>query len=118
MGRFKSFNRLCAYSGLAPRVSGSGEKIYHGQLNTNRRKNLQWILLENVYHFVRSSEKALEKFRSIERRKGYNTAKVVLARDMLKIIYHVLKERRPYYRNGLDYKNGRDKIQSMAAAAL
>ena len=118
IGRFKSFNRLCAYSGLAPRVSGSGEKIYHGQLNINRRKNLQWILLEIVFHYVRSSEKAQEKFKRIERTKGYNTAKVVLARDMLKIIYHVLKEKRAYYRSEVDYNNGRDKIQSVAAAAL
>lgn len=117
ISRFKSFNRLCAYAGLAPRVSISANKIYHGALNTNRRKNLQWILLENVFHFVRGSELAQKKFQRIEKKKGYNTAKVALARDMLRIIYHVLKERRPYYSSGVNNK-GEDKIQSMAAAAL
>ena len=35
--------------------------------------------------------------RSSKERKGANTAKVVMARQMLKVIYHVLKEQRPYY---------------------
>jgi transposase len=110
--RFSSFNRLCAYAGLAPRVSASANKIYHGALNVNRRKNLQWILLENVYHFIKSDPKRLDKFETIKKRKGHNTAKVILARDFLKIVYHVLKEHRPYV------PSGEMKIQSVAATAL
>lgn len=110
--RFSSFNRLCAYAGLAPRVSASANRIYHGALNKNRRKHLQWILLENVYHFIRSDRKRLDKFEIIKKRKGPNTAKVILARDFLKVVYHVLKEQRPYF------QSGETKIQSMAATAL
>ncbi len=108
--RFKSFNRLCAYAGLAPRVSASANKIFHGALNKNRRKSLQWILLENVYHFIKADGDRATKFEAIEKRKGHNTAKVALARDFLKIVYRVLKERRPYY---ID-----NKIQSVTDAAL
>jgi transposase len=111
--RFRSFNRLCAYSGLAPRVSASADKLYHGPLNKNRCKNIQWILLETVRHFVNADPARITKFKSIERRKGYNTAKVALARDYLKVIYHVLKEKRPYYKPKQEYK-----IQSVAATAL
>lgn len=122
ISRFRSFNRLCAYAGLAPRVRASANRIYYGALNTNRRKNLQWILLENVYHFIKASEKAKEKFQRIKQRKGHNTAKVALARDMLKIIYHVLKERRPFYpeREGVQKGKGNRNvgIQSVAASAL
>ncbi len=110
--RFKSFNRLCAYAGLAPRVSSSANKTYRGPLNNNRCKNLQWILLENVYHFIKGLPEKNEKYRRIKRQKNHNTAKVVLARDMLKIIYHVLKEKRPFY-----YKKEL-KVQSVAASAL
>jgi transposase len=120
ISRFRSFNRLCAYAGLAPRVSASGGRVYHGPLNKNRRKNLQWILLENVLHFIRALPKSKEKFERIERRKGYNTARVALARDILKIIYHVLKERRAFYhRPAIDKsKSDRIGIQSVAATAL
>ena len=111
--RFRSFNRLCAYSGLAPKVSASADKTYHGPLNKNRCKNIQWILLETVKHFVNADPARIAKFKSIERRKGYNTAKVALARDYLKVIYHVLKEKRPYYKPTRECK-----IQSVAATAL
>jgi transposase len=109
INRFKSFNRLCAYAGLAPRVSASANKIYHGSLNVNRRKHLQWILLENAYHFIKADNKRLKKFEAFKKRKGHNTAKVIFAREFLKVIYHVLKEQRPYFET---------KIQSVAAPAL
>lgn len=108
--RFKSFNRLCAYAGLAPRVSCSANKTFHGPLNNNRRKNLQWILLENVYHYIRGIPQKRLRYEEVKQRKGHNTAKVVLARDMLKIIYHVLKEKRTFYYD--------KEIQSVATSAL
>src|SRR4030042_51349 len=51
--RFPCFERLCAYAGLAPKVSQSANRLNRGPLNTNRRKYLQWILLETVWHFIR-----------------------------------------------------------------
>lgn len=108
--RFKSFNRLCAYAGLAPRVSNSGQRICHGPLNTNRRKHLQWILLETAIHFARGIPAKARRFHDLCRKKGFQTAKVMMARDMLKAIYHVLKERRDFLLNF--------PIQSVAAVAL
>ena len=118
INRFASFSRLCAYAGLAPKVSQSGDKAaYHGALMTNRRKNLQWILLETVFHFIRGSSKRMSGYEELKTRKGANTAKVIMARQMLKVIYHVLKEQRPYYSddNAVRQEN---QIQSVAAAAL
>jgi len=113
ISRFASFNRLCAYAGLAPRVSASANKIFHGPLNKNRSKHLQWILLENVYNFIKAIPTMQEKYVVLKGRKGHNTAKVALAREMLKIIYHILKEQRPFY-----FVQGKSKIQSVAAPAL
>lgn len=113
INRFLCFNRLCAYAGLAPRLSASAKQVYHGPINNNRRKHLQWILLENVHHFIKALPDKERKFLALQKSKGHNTAKVILARDLLKIIYHVLKERRPFYR-----LNQESQSQSMAAAAL
>ena len=55
----------------------------------------------------------LDKYEILKRRKGHNTAKVALAREMLKIIYHVLKEQRQFY-----FSNKKYQIQSVAASAL
>lgn len=110
--RFKSFNRLCSYAGLAPRVHQSADNCYHGPLSKNRCKYLQWILIENSPHFVRAIPVAAEKFERIKKRKGYNTAKVAAARDMLKAIYHVLKEKRPFF------TKKEELIRMQAASAL
>lgn len=116
INRFKSFNRLCAYAGFAPRVSQSGSKAaIHGPLMTNRRKNLQWILLEVVHHHIMASGERRIRYAQLKRRKGINTAKVIMARQMLKIIYHVLKERRPYYSESNGDYSQVNKIQSVAA---
>ncbi len=109
VANFASFNRLCSFAGLAPRVSRSAKKDIHGPLSRNRRKLLQWILLEIVPHYVRASEEKKARFDEIVKRKSYNTAKVVLARDLLKVIYNVLRDKREYYRN---------TIRSTAGVAL
>lgn len=96
--RFRSFSRLCAFAGLAPRVAQSGSKVaYHGALLSNRRKLLQWILLETAFHFIKASPERKIRYDELKACKGANTAKIIMARQMLKVIYHVLKEERPYY---------------------
>jgi len=120
VNRFLSFNRLCAYAGLAPKVSQSGNKAaHHGALLANRRKLLQWILLEIVFHFIKASPERKSRYDYLKERKGSNTAKIIMARQMLKIIYHILKEKRPYYDNiQLGREANNIKFQSAAAVAL
>jgi len=101
ISRFKSFNRLCAYAGLAPKVHQSANTHKTGPLNKNRCKNLQWILIENVLHFIKAMPHVAKKHEQIKNRKGFNTAKVASARDMLKVIYHVLKEQRPFFKENI-----------------
>lgn len=103
INRFASFNRLCSYAGLAPRVSQSADKTVYGPLNKNRRKYLQWILVETVYHFMKALPNESAKYDALVKKKGANTAKVVIARDMLRIIYHILKEKRPFFLNKESY---------------
>jgi transposase len=118
ISRFRSFPALCAYSGLAPQVHGSGGHYHHGPLNTNRRKYLQWILLENAWHAMRKIPRLERKYQAIKKRKGSNTAKVAVARDILKIIYHILKEKRPFYPECLISKWSIVQSQSAGASAL
>jgi transposase len=99
IARFSSFDKLCAYAGLAPRVMQSGNTLVHGPLNINRRKHLRWILVETVWHFIKSSSRWSRLYKTLAKQKGFGTAKVIMARHMLKVIYHVLKERRPFYQD-------------------
>ena len=97
ISRFKNFNRLCSYAGLAPKVHQSANTCRHGPLSKNRCKNLQWILLENSIHFIHAIPGIAKKHERIKQRKSYNTAKVACARDMLKAVYHVLKDKRKFF---------------------
>lgn len=112
ISRFKNFNRLCSYSGLAPRIHQSAKTLHNGPLSKNRCKNLQWILIETAIHFIHAIPSIAKKHEAIKKRKGYNTAKVSTARDMLKAVYVVLKERRPFFVNKID------SIRAHAALAL
>jgi transposase len=109
VSRFKNFDKLCSYAGLAPRIHQSGNKCILGALSKNRRKHLQWILLEISYQFMYRNEKYRYKFEKIREQKPYNKAKVVIARDLLKIIYRILKTKKPYYK---------EQNQTMASCAV
>ena len=109
INRFRNFDKLCSYAGLAPRVHQSGNKCTIGSLSKNRRKHLQWILLEISYQFMCRNEKYRNKFERIREQKPYNKAKVVIARDLLKIVYRVLKTKKPYYK---------EQNQTMASCAV
>lgn len=109
INRFDNFGQLCAYAGLAPRREQSANKVVCGPLNKNRRKLLRWILLEDAMIYVNVDEGRKKEFEKIKTTKGFATAKIVFARRLLKIVYRVLKERRPYYH---------DQIQSAVATAL
>lgn len=82
----------------------------------NRRKNLQWILLEITFHFIKASTRRQTRYEELKDRKGANTAKVIMARQMLKVIYHVLKEQRPYYEDAAKEVKPVNRIQPVAAA--
>ena len=83
---------------------------------TNRRKNLQWILIETTFHFIKASAQRQARYESLKNTKGANTAKIIMARQMLKIIYHILKEQRPYYDGCIKEVEPINSIQPVAAA--
>ena len=47
---------------------------------------------------MKLNEKYRDKFERIKEKKTYNKAKIIIARDLLKIIYRVLKTKKPYYK--------------------
>lgn len=70
INRFRNFNQLCAYAGLAPRRESSADKVVRGPLNKNRRKLLRWILVEDVIPFVRADAERKKEFDRISARKA------------------------------------------------
>jgi len=96
--RFPNAKKLCSYAGLVPSVRSSGGRTRYGPITKQGSKWLRWILIELAPHFVRGSEEMKRYFERIARKHGVNTAKVAVARKMLKIIYYMLRDNRPYWR--------------------
>jgi len=94
--RFRVAKKLHCYAGLVPSTYSSGGKTFNGRLIKQSNKWLRWALVEAVIPAVRCDEELKDEYERIKAKKGYNKAKVAIARKLLTIAYHVLKEKRNY----------------------
>jgi len=95
--RFPTHAKLAAYAGMVPTVHSSGGRTFHGKLVRQRNKWLRWAAIEAAWMAVRLDPYFRTHFVARQRRKGSQTAIVATARRLLEIIWHVLKEDRPYH---------------------
>jgi transposase len=96
VGRFGSPSKLCSYAGLVPSTHSSGGKTYHGRITLEGNRWLRWGLIEALVPASYADIEIRERLNALRKIKSANVAKTVMARWLLKIVYHVLKERRPY----------------------
>ena len=94
--RFPNAKKLCSYAGLVPSVYSSGGKTRHGNITKLGSKWLRWILIELSQHFSKSYNRLERMYARIAYKHGKNTARVAVAREMLKIIYSMLTHNRPF----------------------
>jgi transposase len=94
--RFRSPSKLCSYAGLVPSTHSSGGKTYHGKITAEGNRWLRWALVEAAVPASYADAEIKERLDAFRKKKGANVAKTAVARWLLKVVYHVLKERRPY----------------------
>lgn len=94
--RFPSVSKLCSYAGLVPSTHSSGGKTYHGRITAEGNRWLRWALVEAAVPASYGDAEIKERIDNFRKRKGANVAKTAMARWLLKVVYHVLKERRPF----------------------
>lgn len=94
--RFPSARRLCSYAGLVPSVHSSGGKSRYGSITKQGSRWLRWILIELSHHFINGSNRMKKMYLRISKSHGKNTARVAVAREMLKVIYYMLRDNRPF----------------------
>lgn len=100
--RFPSARRLCSYAGLVPSVYSTGGKTRYGSITKQGSKWLRWILVEQSHHFMNGSEKMKKIYLRISANHGKNTARVAVAREMLKVIYYILRDKSPFYQETIN----------------
>lgn len=98
--RFSSSRKLVGYSGLAPTVRSSGERTQYGSISREGRRELRAVWVQ-IAHLVaidktRATQPLRRWFNKVAKRRGKKTATVVLARRLLVIAYHVLRDETEY----------------------
>ncbi len=94
--RFPHAKKLCSYAGLIPSVHSSGGKTRYGSITKQGSKWLRWILIEQSHHFTNGSDRLKKMYLRIAKNHEKNTARVAVAREMLKVIYYMLRDSRPF----------------------
>ena len=98
--RFRSSRKLVGYSGLAPTVRSSGERTQYGSISREGRRELRAVWVQ-IAHLVaidktRATRPLRTWFNKVAKRRGKKTATVALARRLLVIAYHLLREETEY----------------------
>jgi transposase len=98
VNRFTKARRLVAYGGLIPRDRSSGDKQRPGRLRNECNQFLRWALLQAVVHAVRQDKGMKRYYQDVKKnnRNNASAARIATARALLKAIYWMLKEQRPY----------------------
>lgn len=99
VARFPDSHHLCSYAGLTPSTHSSGGVEYHGPITRAGSSYLRWILTECAKTHIRTQKESdLTRFyQELAKRRGKLKATVAAASKLLRIVYRVLKERRPYH---------------------
>jgi transposase len=97
--RFASPKKLVGYTGLCPIVRQSGGRDARGPLAKNGPKYLRWALVEAAIHAARHphyKDRYERTRRRLGRQRGAKVARVELARELAKAIWHVLMKNEPF----------------------
>lgn len=107
INRFPDTDKVVSYCGLNPSVHQSAEHEQHGSITKTGPTSLRWILVEGAHgHLLHCKDKAncrlCQFYKRISHRRGRNIAIVAMAAKMIRIIYWMLKENKPYMSQGLE----------------
>ena len=90
--RFESAKKLVGYSGLGTSVHDSGLTHRTGHITKQGRKELRYALVEAAWRAVDSSAFWHAEFERLCRRMDEHIAIVAVARQLLVVMWHVLRE--------------------------
>ena len=94
--RFTSPKKLCNYAGIVPSQNQSADKDYKGRITKVGSRNLRWILVQGAQVAVCYPNKLRKFYYKLARKKSRSKAIIAVARKMLTIQWHMLKNKEPY----------------------
>jgi len=121
MSRFPSAKHLASWAGVCPGNKVSGGKRRSSK-TTKGNRYLRSVLCQLAWVIARLKEPnyLTAQYHRIARRRGKKRAILAVAHSLLVIIYHLLRDKKPYRDLGADFFDRRDvgRIQRQAVARL
>ena len=77
-------------------MHASGGKVHTGPITKQGSKWLRWIRVEGATHAGNKSSRYKDLYTRVAYKHGKGTARIAVARSMLRTIYHMLKFNQPY----------------------
>ena len=98
ISRFPDSSHLVSYAGLVSSTHSSGGTTYHGRITKTGSSYLRWVLNQCTWVHIRNQpEGSIAVFYDrLRKKKGHSKATVAASAKLLKVVYWVLKEKRPY----------------------
>jgi transposase len=95
INRFAGAAQLVCYSGLSPSVSQSADSVYYGKLNRFCNKFLKYVLVLRAQGMARSRQEnpMRQTYWRVALRHKSNDAKIAVARQLVRVIYSMLKNK-------------------------
>ena len=100
VSRFPTAERAVSFTGLAPRVYSSGGKTRRGPITKQGPSALRWVLIEAAHHAVRKPGRLGNLYRRLCRGKHKSVAITACARELLVIVYKMLRRGEAYRGDG------------------
>jgi transposase len=96
--RFPTSRHAASYVGLVPRSYQSADRQYHGKLKKDSNALVRWLLVEAswTHRFRQRRGDVARTARRITRRRGSGKGTIAGAHHLLRIVFAILKARRPY----------------------
>lgn len=91
VGRFPTARKLCAWSGLTPKVRNSDVKVNHGHISRMGPASVRFVLGEAA-QVAKATPAYAPVYESIRKRRGKQIATTAIARRLLAHAFHILKE--------------------------
>ena len=96
ISRFKTAKSLCNWAGLTPRVRKSDAVVRHGKISKQGSAHLRSAMGQAALVASRFSPRWYRVHERLVKHCGKRGAKVAVARRLLTVIYHMLKNNQPY----------------------
>jgi transposase len=96
LSRFKDGDHAASYLGLVPSTKQSADHTYHGRITKHGNGHARWLLVQAAQHLDKHPGPLGVFFRKLANKKNRNVAVVAVARKLVVIAFHMLKNNEPY----------------------